>query len=1785
LGPDAQRRLRHERAILERLRGVPGVAQLVDASGHPESILLADVGDTSLAGLAKSLAVDELIGLAVQLAEAVAGMHRRGVMHRDIAPSNIVLSRDGTPCLVDFALATSLAEMRMEFAHHSQIVGTLEYLAPEQTGRTGRSVDQRADLYALGATLYELATGVPPFGSDDPLRLIHDHLARVPAPPVELNPTLPAALSAIVMHLLEKEPDNRYQAAEGVVYDLRRVRDAQARPAAARIRIGEHDFPPRLSAPSRLVGREDEVAALEEAFGGALAGRCRGVLVGGAPGVGKTVLVDALRAVVTGADGWFVAGKFDQYRRDLEFDGVYQAFRALGRLLLAEPDDELGELRGRILDAVGANAGLLTATVPEFATLLGVAADPGDPLTAQARAQRNAVAVLRAVASRKRPVVFFVDDLQWAGRAPLGFVDLVLSEEPVEGLLLVGAYRDTEVDAGHPLAAPLFHWSDEGGVRHLRLDHLPVPSLVSLVAEMLRAEPVTAAGLVEAIEPHTGGNPFETVELLNSLRGDGLLVATAGGWRWEEPAVRAHLGQARMAGLVAARVATLPTASRQLVEAMACLGGRVELSLLARATRAPVDEVDHTLAPALDEGLLVMEPGPHPAVRFRHDRIREDVLAELDPQRRRDLQLALARRLAAVAELFAVAAEQYLPVIDAIVDPAERQAVVGLLRRAADQARLIGNYVLVNALLAAALRIIEPDETVTRIPVHSGRHAALYGLGRLEEADEEYRAIERLSTTALERADATVVQVRSLTNRKRFADAIRLGLESLGEFGIAVPAADRLTAELDQQFDHLYWWLDHTDVADDLARPEISDPTLLAAARLVMATLPATYFCSHLAMWGWLSLEALRSWIQHGPSPTLVGPASVAGRAVVGLPGDYAAGYRVVRRIVAVGDARGYEPDTSPARFLLALLSCWFEPIENGVDTAGRAREGLLAGGDLAHAGYSYYPSVASLLDSAPSLDSCIVEVEEGLSFVRRTGNEQVGQWLESYRRLIGALRGESPTAAGEAIPIDGYADNPPALFHGHLTCAIRTAIFDDPVGLARHTAAAMPLLPAVVALYATATAHLLRGLALAAQARNSDGHERDDLLAELDELTRWLAARATDAPDNFGHLLRLLEAERAWTVGDFRAAALAFDAARREVATRQRPWHRALITECAARFFLACGLDHAGYDLLAQAREHYAAWGATAKVIQLDWAYPTLQPHAARTARHSNAQPADLAYGRSAVTTGTIDLLGILSASQALSSQTSIEPLHARVVEVLRAMTGATDVQLLLWSDERHDWLLPTREGGVPVSGSSHEHALPMSVLRYTQRIGEPLVVADATSDDRFARDPYFTDLNCCSLLTLPIHTHDSPQAVLVLENRLIRGAFSTERLDAVKLIAGQLAVSLDNAHLYAQYRRIADEQAALRRVATLVARAAPPAEVFAAVTAEAGQLLGTDHTALYRYDRDGLATAVGTWTSTGAPAPVPVGSRLSLGGQNVTTLVRETGRPARLDDYGYASGDAGDLARAWGVHASVGAPINVEGRLWGVMAAVSISPEPLPADTELRLAAFSELVATAVANAESQAQLTASRARIVATADQTRRRIERDLHDGAQQRLVSLALGLRTAQAALPPEDGELASKLNELAADATSALDQLRELARGIHPAVLASGGLPPALKTLARRCPIPVELELRVERRPPEPVEIAAYYLVAEALTNAAKHANASTVTVTVEADISDGLLRVTIRDDGVGGADLAAGAGLIGLKDRVEALGGRILLDSPHGAGTSLRAELPLTTVHHGLTPG
>ncbi|MBN1172440.1 MAG: diguanylate cyclase [Micromonosporaceae bacterium] len=1418
LGPDAYERRCHELSMLQRLAGVAGVVQLESVDAGPEAIALVDLAGTTLRA-ADGLDTRTVLDLAATLASVVAAVHRRGVVHRDICPDNVVLTADDQPTLIDFELATTFTEQRSGFLHESQIAGTLAYIAPEQTGRTGRAVDHRADLYSLGATLYELATGHPPFDDRDALRLIHHHLVTVPAPPIALNPALPPPLSDMILRLLEKEPDQRYQSAEGLAFDLSLVRERLATSDPVEVRLGERDFPLRLAPPSRLVGRERETGWLADALAEACAGRGRVALVSGAPGVGKTALIDGLRPLAAARGGWFVSGKFDQIRADLTSDAVLEAMRALGRLLLAEPDARLADLRSRLQATLGPNASLVASIIPEFAMLLR---EPPRQITNgggewDARLVQAGLEILRVVASPSRPLVIAIDDLQWASSTPLGFVDAVLREEDLSEVLVVGMYRDTEIDAAHPLSAVLARWDRLGcAPRQLRLANLTVTDLRTMLAEMLRLDADQAGLLAQAVAARTGGNPYDTIELLNALRRDSILVCGAAGWSWDPRTVRGFVSDRDVVGLLSDRIDRLPEPTRTLLETMSCLGGDVDLALLSAATGAPLTTVADQLTAALEDGLLVEESpisrvAGRGTVRFRHDRVQQAAHSRLNPGQMEETQLAMARRLVEIPAYSLVAAQQYLSAVASVREPGERHRLIQLFHRAATLARLI-NSVAAEQFLSAAMGLF--DETLLRTDsallhlVQAEWHTALCALGRLTEADGVWRDIVRGDSTPCELVQPACAQMASLTGRGRASEALSLGMDLLRRLGQPVPNLDELTEAIHRGLDEFYTWVAGTGPDTDHERAEMSDPTAVAIATMINHLMAPAFFSDRPAL-AWLVVQARRLWVEHGPHAALLFPLGHASVVSAGWRNEYATGYRALRRVLATGEARGYEPETAQARFLFAVTSAhWFEPLEDDIQQARQAFEGLVQLGELLHACFTYHATTPSMLDICASLDSYAAEVEAGITFATRTGFVQANALCLPFRQLVLALRDASdePTGLLNAFDDPTYRSaidgNAIAEVYHHVTRALAAAILGDARALAGSSADAMPMLDPIKSHYSASRAYMLRALALAERVRTSE--DRAAPLAELDACRTWLAERAADLPANFRHLLLAVDAERAWAIGDFPGAALLFDEALETVEGLRRPWHQALIAERAGLFHLGHALRHTGRLLLTEAARHYRTWGATAKVRQLERTHPFLADRPESTTQTS---------GSGATSQVSLDLLAILTASQALSSETRFDRLQSRVVEVLRSMTGASTVQILLRPDDETGWVLAQGTGEtVSVADAADRGWLPLSVVRYVERTRAPLLVDDATLDARFANDPYIAPLDRCSLLVAPILSQGTPRAMVLLENRLSRGAFTTERLDAVMLVGGQLAVSLDNAALYTSLeRKVAERTKAL--------------------------------------------------------------------------------------------------------------------------------------------------------------------------------------------------------------------------------------------------------------------------------------------------------------------------------------------------------------------------------------
>jgi signal transduction histidine kinase len=1455
LGPDARQRIAREREILSRLALVPGVIQLRDAPSSRAALELEDGGHALSDWLGRGpAAVEDVLLIGEQLARSLAAIHGAGVAHCDICPSNILLAsteRLAAPVLVDFEFATVVDEEGA--GAPVTATGTSGYAAPEQSGRTARAVDHRTDLYSLGATLYELATGRPPFENADPLELMRDQLVREPPAPSQLNAAVPKLLSDVILRLLAKDPDRRYQSAEGLAHDLQRLRAGD--PSFA---LGELDFPARL-APRQLIGRDEELVAAHDALLAALTAAQRTLLVEGGAGVGKSALLEQLRVHVRRAGGLFAYGKFDQYQsQSAVTGGMTQALRSLARQLMALPREEFEAERKRIRQCLGPNAGVV-ALLPEFGALLGdVDATPLAADQAEQRLLQAMVEVLQAVASEKRPLVLALDDLQWAGPVALRVFDRVMSEPALKGFLLVGAFRDAGTE-GDLLRAALGRWAEQPHPpRRIVLKNLARAALAGLIALMLRTSQERAQALAPAIEELTAGNPLEVVELLNALRSDGVLKLTPAGWAWDVRAIRGFVGRGTLSQRVSGRIAQLPGDSRGVLQIMSCLGTPVDFTLLRAATGLPRERLRELLREPAEDGLIVLDPHEREAVQFRHDLIQQSVLTAVGEQDRAGLQLPMARRLAA-AGLTAEAARQYLACADHIHESAERVAVARMFHGVAARLTARAQIALAERYLAEAGQLLHaaaPDGEweMLRDAILVDRHAALCNLGRSDESDALYAVLKDRIADPVRLADPTYTQILSLERRARYADALHLCSEVLSRLGVRVPAdfeAERLGEGLDRVS---AWVRSERDLGVSNIAPA-TNPHAIAVAKL-MACIAAHIGGARGHIWG--ELQCQRLWAENGPTPELAERVMVLATTLINLRQDYRGAFELGQHVVGVTQACGFDPVTVAKirfRFLSAVCQ-WFRPVEECLEQAIAERESIHAAGDDRFACSMIYVTAPWLVDCGESLAAAQADLDLGIELGRRAGHTWSTANLQLIRQWVRMLRGETSAPGSlddaefnEAAHLARLPSGAAAGFD--YLRIIGGVLLGDFEGMSRYMSYEVPLQPWTEGQPFAPATSLLCGegdylaffLLRIEQLRREPDVHRAERVAVLEKCSAWFVARAADQRANFLHLAHLVRAELAWVLGDSWKAATLFDLALQEASRRRRPWHRALTAERAALFHLAHGMDHAGTRLMAQARELYANWGAQAKVKLLDHAYPWLRgmgdsraPGTASQQRPRSGTPSSDA----------LDLLGILRASQALSSHRTMRDLALRVNEILAALTGATRVSLIVAMQRQ--WLLldAAQEGElrmIPVEEAAAAGLLPISAFRCVEGTGVPMQVDDAAQEERFARDAYFAGREACSLLLVPVTAQGRMRAMLLLENTLARAAFGAQRLDAVMLIAGQLAASLANAQLYDQLEdRVRARTAELEKVqAQLVstARRAGMAQIASNVLHNVGNVL----------------------------------------------------------------------------------------------------------------------------------------------------------------------------------------------------------------------------------------------------------------------------------------------------------------------------------------------------------
>ncbi len=1441
--------LRREYTILKSL-AIPGIARVLGLENHGgrPSLILEPAGETTLKELIvqRQLDLRAALEIACQLAETLAALHQAGIVHKDVNPNNIIVAA-GThrATLTDFGIASRARSEPQRPGVPHLIEGTLAYMSPEQTGRMNRDLDYRTDLYSLGVTCYEMLTGRVPFETADPLEAIHGHVAQAPVSPSELVPRLPPVLSRLVLRLLAKAAEDRYQSAEGVAADLRHcLKQWDDSGAIADFTLGQQDVRSRFVIPARLYGREPEIARLIAGFERASAGRAELVLVSGYSGIGKTSLVQEIYRGLAGRRGYFVAGKFDQLVRDAPYAALAQALQLLFRHFLAETDEQVALWRNRLAEGLGATAPVLFPLIPDLERLVGpLAPVPAlDPAEARHRLDRAFQQLLRSIASRDHPLVVFVDDLQWADAASLRLLPQLLSDPELAGLLLIGSYRDNEVQASHPLKGVIREVAAAGTpVTELTLGPLGLPEVVALVADTLGASSDPEGRLSSLVLEKTAGNPFFVNQFLQSLHRDGHIVfdRAARVWRPNLPAIQSLRMTENVVDLMVGRLQRLPVATQRLLRLGACVGGGFDLTTLATVAEVEPEVAARELWPAVEEGLLLtgeqsyglapdLNDGLIPSqrrYRFLHDRVQQAAYALIPESERREVHLLVGRLLLARGEDLAVPGWLFEVVnqlnygADLIADPSERLRLaefnLAAGRRAKASAAFPGSLIYFRAGsgflpadawgsahdLAFALGIEQAE--------------AYYLSGAFVEAEAAFRALLDRAATELEYADAAALLVVQFETMERFGDAIAVGTEALRRLDVLLPAdAAAKQAALGAELGEIDARIGNREIATLIDLPVLADPRVHRALKLLGATWASAYITADVPLSTLIAARIVRLSLEHGhAAESAFGYVLHAMTLGSGL-GQFERGWQFGHLAIQVNERLADLRLRARVHHMFsAFVNLWRRPFATCLPHAREAYRAGLESGDLQFAGYGLFHQSWYGLALLPDLAEAEREFAPSEAALRRIKMDAWGQIQRLILNWALALRGltELPTSLSTATFSESQfreAFKGIGIFESFWATAKLALLytFSDPQSAAdfgiewEETAARF-----VGSVWPAWYAGLLT-LAIAAWLPEAPASERSALEARLDALLERLRVWAENSPENFRSTWLLARAEVAAARGQIAAAILGYEEALGAVAGESSPRGRALTNELYGRFWLRQGRPKIAAAVLAESRFEYDQWGATAKVADLDRRHGALL-----SLRPGPAAPGSRTLQTTQTLESNFDFGAVMKAAQALVSEIDLERLLGRLLRVALEHAGAESGRLLLEHEGGTAVSVTGSAAGIAVQLEQHapmaeDQGLPLSLINFVRRSGDTVVLADAAVEGPYLSDPYIRRERPRSVIAVPVTNQGKLIGVLYLENNLASGVFTAERTQVLQILCAQAAIAIENARMFAEIRRLKD-------------------------------------------------------------------------------------------------------------------------------------------------------------------------------------------------------------------------------------------------------------------------------------------------------------------------------------------------------------------------------------------
>jgi PAS domain S-box-containing protein len=1411
------------------------------------AILLEDFGGESIniwmqqrPEAFRPMPLSNFFQLAIKITDTLGKIHAANIIHRDINPSNIVLNLEtGIVKIIDFGIATRFNRTNLVFRSPHQLEGTLAYLSPEQTGRMNRWVDYRTDFYSLGVTFYELLTGQLPFPTTNVLELVHCHIAKQPVPPHELNPAIPKPVSDLILKLMAKNAEDRYQSAWGIKADLELCAQRFAQSGEiANIQLGLQDVSEQFQIPQKLYGRDAEIRTLLAAFDRVsnqqedASHSVELMLVSGCAGIGKSALVQELYQPITEKRGYFIWGKFDQFQRNIPYSAIVDALRKLVHQLLGEPDDRVQQWRSRVLTALGSNGQLIIDTIPEVELIIGK--QPAVPEVGATEAQNRFNRVfgrfIRVFCSKEHPLVLFLDDLQWIDSATLKLIELMLLDEQTHSLFLIGAYRENELSSTHPLTLTLESLRKQGAViQDIVLTSLTLEPLSQLIAETLHHNVGTVRVLAELILCKTEGNPFFVNEFLKTLYAENCLMFDVDrrNWQWNIEQIQAMDITDNVVVLMTYKLSKLSESVQELLQLAACVGNEFDLNTLSMICEIPVRQLFSNLAIAvrvglilptseLDENLIVQH------YRFLHDRIQQSAYALIDESQKQVVRLQIGRNLLEKTSSEQLSARLFEIVdhlnrgIELVTDESERTELARLNLMAGQKAKAAMAYEAALQYFKTGLEFLDSErwqsEYDLTLALYSEAAEAAYLQGRFDEMEQFVEVVLSHAKTAIDKVQVYNSRIQRYLSQGNLKSALKMGLEVLNLLEVTL-------IETPSQLD-IQSGLESTaalsagrEIEDLINLPKMTAPEPLAAID-ILANIAGTACMVSPALMILIVCKMADLSINYGNAARSPHSYAAYGFVLCGAVQDIELGYKFGKLALSLAERLNSKKGNAEALTVFSgMIMPWKVHCRKTIPILVDAYQNGMETGDFEFAGYAAYVACYHSFFIGESLSQLEQKTATYSKAIRQIRRENYSNWAailwqtilnllgrsENPSRLIGSVYNEEQALSHAIAVKDGTG-----IHYFYVSKLILCYLFGEYHQAAQTAVLAREYLEKETATIAVPLFHFYHSLVLLSLLIEASSSEKAAWLSCVNTNQEKMQKWAAHAPMNYLHKFHLVEAEKARVLGQFFEAEEFYEQAIAGAAEHEFIQEEALAYELAAKHYLARGRVKIAQTYMKEAHYCYDRWGATAKVKDLENRYPQLLN--SNLVRQSNPIVTDETIRRP---TEAIDLAAVMKAAQALSEIIHLDQLIATLMQVVIENAGAETGALILLENDRLTVMAQcgeSRQCDLKKTSVNDCATIPISVIHLVERTQETLVFDDAVSEPSYLTDPYIQNQQTRSLLCMPILKQSQLIGILYLENNLSTGVFNSDRLRVLKLLIAQAAISLENARLYQQLENYAD-------------------------------------------------------------------------------------------------------------------------------------------------------------------------------------------------------------------------------------------------------------------------------------------------------------------------------------------------------------------------------------------